>query len=72
MRKERSLYECHEAKVIGPRIMCAKRHKLGAAVDGGIPLTRMKRGEPLQCVTCAGCLDFNRNGGIPAKENRGW
>lgn len=72
MNRHRSLYQCHEAKVVGYRIICAKGHKLGAAADQGIPLSRMKRGEPLNCAACTGCTDFRRNGGVPPREERGW
>ncbi len=72
MKNPRSLYQCHEAKVSGSRIICAKEHKLGACQDLGIPLARMKRGEPLYCAACTKRKDFRRNGGIPPREERGW
>ena len=70
----RSLYQCFNARCQGVpcRIVCAKGHRLGNADDGTVPITRLKRGEPLEYSGCQGCPDYDEMGGFVAKEDRGW
>lgn len=69
---KRSLYQCFNAKVLGDKMYCSKRHSLGNTQDGTINLLRLQRGSPLELTVCQKCLDYDYMGEPVTKEDRGW
>lgn len=69
-----TLYECHNAKVIGSQIKCAAGHELKMASQrrDGVRLDLMMQGRRLGMKVCQACIDFVRNGPPVPKEDRGW
>ena len=66
----RSLLQCYHAKGFRTEIYCKKGHKLGST--GTLEYERLERGDPLECIACQNCQDFDYLGKpIPAKY-RGW
>ena len=67
----RTLYQCGNARVYGERVYCTALFDL-SSTSGGISISRLKAGEPLELVACQKCPDYDRLGGPVKKEDRGW
>jgi len=72
--KNRSLYQCYNARCRGARIVCGKGHTLGSTDNGNgtISLLKLKRGAPLEYSVCQACIDFASMGSPLTKKDRGW
>jgi len=71
--KERTLYECSHARVIGDRIRCRKGHSLYLwPGNGHLDISRLARGQRLSFKVCQSCPDFDCIGPSVSPEERGW
>jgi len=69
MLTKRSLYQCSNARVRGPKLVCEKEHKFPIVASSILVLAR---GAPLELSCCQECPDYDEMGPPVAKEDRGW
>ena len=70
--KNRSLYQCLNAKVRGEKIVCSAGHELSYGRGSAPSLLTLARGAPLELSCCQNCEDYDEMGPpVPAGE-RGW
>ena len=70
--EKRNLYQCAHAKVFKDRIKCEHGHFLGGAKDGSLSIFPLIRGNPLECLSCQECFDYEEIGPPVKEEDRGW
>jgi len=73
MKQLISLFDCYNAKVLGDKIYCAKKHRLNKAnYNGSIDVIRAARGDALRLTVCQGCPDADIDEHLLLPEEKGW
>ncbi|KKK96061.1 hypothetical protein LCGC14_2666550 [marine sediment metagenome] len=69
---KRTLYDCYNARVVGPQLACSRGHQFSVGgAKGTIPAHKLEYGSPLAIRECQGCPDFDQMDGGKVTE-RGW
>lgn len=72
MSKKRSLFQCFNARVITPDIVCSKGHPLSTKNKPTIATQRLISGNPLEPNICQKCKDYDEMGPPVPVKDRGW
>jgi len=68
--RNRSLYQCLNARVRIDEIYCAKGHSLGNIPT--INIRQLERGDRLEYKVCQDCPDYDHMGDKIPDSERGW
>ena len=67
----RSLYQCFNARVITPEIVCGKGYSIGVD-QATLNIQELAIGLPLEPTVCQECADYDKMGPPVKEKDRGW